>query len=317
MLTRPDSQSFTRLIISAGVFLVVAAFVVPGLILRDTGVLTISRERIQELTPTASEEVSRRQGIAHDAGRAAPYLGAAFFGLGCLLIALGVPRLKRQEDKDEERSAMELDKLRAELRPQTAEEREERLRDEVEPLAGQTELLAEEAVVDSTGGEKKAEVLPEVEKDVRPPRPELFPPFLRARARAEIDVLARLAEIVPPSYELQTQVKLKGEPALLFDALFISQVDQLPDIVVEIKFAGAALTKNLNNRMMEAESLLLRYTRRFRRQSIGWLIVVAEEGLSAAEQEAIAKVVTKSADVLHVSVVTPDGLDRLVLPVDA
>jgi hypothetical protein len=42
VLPRPDSNGFTRFVISAGVFLVVAAFVVPGLVLRDTGVLTVS-----------------------------------------------------------------------------------------------------------------------------------------------------------------------------------------------------------------------------------------------------------------------------------
>jgi len=52
VIPSPDPQSFTKFLISAGVFLCVAAFVGPGLALRDTGVLRISTRQLAEYTLT-------------------------------------------------------------------------------------------------------------------------------------------------------------------------------------------------------------------------------------------------------------------------
>lgn len=313
VLPRPDSQNFTRFLLSAGVFLVVAAFVLPGLVLRDTDVLTISEGELQEFTPTASDELRRRQGFAQDAGRGAPYVGVGLLGVGLLLIGFGIPRLLRQERNEDERSEMELDKLREELRPQSPRERRDRLTADDEPANGR---------VGATAPDQKP--IPEQgpPPDVQPGQSPgsrsqtYFPQYLRQRAGDELAVLARLSELVPTSYELQTQVKLGGKTPLLLDALFISGRDELPDIVVEIKFAGGSLAKNLKNRIVDAQSLLFEYRQRYRRQTIGWLIVVAEEEPPARSQKAIEETVKASADLMHVSIVTPDALDKLKLPLD-
>jgi hypothetical protein len=131
-------------------------------------------------------------------------------------------------------------------------------------------------------------------------------------------VLARLAEIAPPAYELQSSVTLgRAESAapLSLDALLISQVDQLPDIVVEIKVAGPGLISNIGKRMAQAKGQLLRYLARYRRNSIGWLIFYVSEELTAAERDRIAEYSRELADVLKVSIVTPQSLASLKLPV--
>jgi hypothetical protein len=304
MTPRPDSHSFTKFIISAGAFLVVAAFVVPGLILRDTGVLTIPRRELEEFTPTARHELERRQTIAHDAGNAAPFLGGTLLVGGMFLIAFGIPRLKRQEKTADEHAKAKVDKLHRDLSPQTPSEEIERAKTEIEeqrPKPVAAAPPAQERVPAAAGG-----ITARTEQ-------------LQLWRKAETEVLTRLAEIAPPRYELQSKIRLgdaSSSQLLLLDALLISQIDQLPDIVVEIKVAGPHLSKNVGNRMAEAESLLLRYLSRYRRNSVGWLIFYADEELKPAVRERIERRAADLRDLLKVSIVAADSLKSLVLPVD-
>ncbi len=304
MTPRPDSHSFTKFLISAGVFLVAAAFVVPGLIFRDTGVLTISRGELKEFTPTAKHELERRQTIAHDAGNAAPFLGGALLVGGVFLIAYGIPRLKQQEKTADEHAKAEVDKLHRELTPQTPSEEKERAEAEIEDQQPRPVAAA-----------RQTQSQPRADAGKTIPRAEQLQLWLKA----ETEVLERLAEIARPRYELQSKVKLgdkSGGQLLLLDALLISKIDQLPDIVVEIKFAGPYASNNIGNRMTEAESQLLRYLSRYRRNSVGWLILYADRKLNAEVRERIERRAADLRDLLKVSIVTADSLKSLVLPVD-
>ena len=143
---------------------------------------------------------------------------------------------------------------------------------------------------------------------------------LQLWSRVEAEILQHLSEIAPPNYDLQSRVKLEGASSsrlLLLDALLISQLDQLPDIVVEIKFAGKNLSKNVGNRMAEAESQLLRYLARYRRDSVGWLILYVIDELDAAKKAEIADRANELTDVLRVSIVTKESLPFLSLPVSS
>jgi hypothetical protein len=277
---RPDSQSFTRLLISAGAFFLVAAFVVPGLVLRDTGVLTITRKELAEATPTAAKELGRRQGVAADAGRAAPYVGLAFLVLGVGLLGCGVPRLWKQEQSDEERRTMELEKLRAEVRPQSPEERRERLREDVD---GGGETTNREALMQDA-------------------------------ARAEEAVLARLTKISPPVYELKSQVAVAHAGSrLLLDGLLISKLDQLPDIVVEIKYMSRGLV-DWERRVRQGSRQLQLVLDRYERPAIGWLIIVAAGTLNAERKGRVERTFAESDDGIRLSIVAPEELDQLRLP---
>ena len=130
-------------------------------------------------------------------------------------------------------------------------------------------------------------------------------------------VLGRLKELEQPtSYELQAQVKLEGNPPLLLDGLFISKANHLPDIVIEVKFSNLSVTRTLKNRIVETQGLLMQYMMQYRRQSIGWLIVVVDEDLGKAASAAIDRAVAEAADFMHISVITPETLGELVLPID-
>jgi hypothetical protein len=233
--------------------LVAAAFVVPGLVLRDTGVLAMSRKDLAQLTPAGKKELERRQGIARDAGKLAPYGGGLLFAAGALLIALGIPRLKRREQSEDEREQIELDKLRREMRPQSEEEQKERLREDARE---------------------------DVEKPPEQPPPMSAGRWLSEAAEAEQAVLAQLAKIASPGYDLRSRVALEGKDRrLLLDALLISEVDQLPDIIVEIKYSRAGVP-NLGKRVQGEREQLLRYIMSYRRYSLGWLFVVVAENPS-------------------------------------
>lgn len=83
MFSRPEPQTFTKFLISAGVFLCLAVFVGPTLALRDDGALLVSRPHIAELTPVGRAELLHRQNVEHDiVGRFAIPFGAVLFAVG-------------------------------------------------------------------------------------------------------------------------------------------------------------------------------------------------------------------------------------------
>ncbi|HVY77029.1 MAG TPA: hypothetical protein VG898_00805 [Solirubrobacterales bacterium] len=281
----------------------IAAFVVPSLILRDTNVLTITRQELRELTPTAKSDLEDRQSISHFAGKWAPYLAGALLLGGLSLIAVGVPRLRRQEETADAHAQAELDKLLGEMKPQTEKEKLERL---------QADLIDKEKPTGLASPPPKER---NAETAIRP----IDSPQLQRWSKAENEVLNRLVEIAPPRYDLQSRVKLEGASAgqlLLLDALLISKVEQLPDIVVEVKFAGKNLSRNVGNRMAEAESQLLRYLARYRRDSVGWLILYMIDELEADRRREIVERAAELTDILKVSVVTRETLPTLSLPLN-
>jgi hypothetical protein len=292
---RPDNQSFTKFVLSAGAFLVVAAFVVPGLVLRDTGVLELSKRELKDASTVARPELERRQQIATDSGHAVLPAGIVLFVFGCGLIGFSLPRLWQQEKRDDERAAFELGKLRREFEPQSEDEKEERIKAEA----------AEERAASSVA-------------DPDPPRVppgNYFPDEVRERARLELAVLQRIGEIAPASYEFQSQVKTPGSPSLRLDGLLISKIDQHPDIVVEVKVSRLAFYKNLMNRMADQAARLMRYRNRFRRDSIAWLILVTDEPLNARQRAQLDDSVGEFGSEIKVSAITPETIDALSFPI--
>lgn len=122
MLPRPDPQSFTRLLISLGVFLCFAAFVGPGLVLRDTGTLRVTQTQMDQLTPVGRAAMTHRQQIAADAGEWAPWAILILFVPGVVLVAIGAPRLLKKEGVEQEHASAMKDKLQRELKNQAGAE---------------------------------------------------------------------------------------------------------------------------------------------------------------------------------------------------
>jgi hypothetical protein len=294
MWPRPEAHGFTKFVLSTGAFLCVAAFVVPALLLRDTGVLLVSERTLDGLTPIARSEIRSRQQTSHHLGHAAPFIGIVLLAGGLGLLRYGFPRLRRQEEKDEEKTAMELDKLQGELKPQSEEEE-------------QAELAA---TVDEDAGPTRP--------DPSAPKPHVKPYMRDARMQRarelEERVLQRIAEIAPPEYAMRPRVKVGGTPKLLVDGILVSTIDQLPDIVVEIKLGGPAVTMNIRNRLAEALLHLTSYRNRFARNAVAWLILILDEPLPASKREQLAMRASDLEGKVHLTLVEPEEIPSLTLP---
>jgi hypothetical protein len=301
MLPRPDAQSFTKFLISVGAFLCIAAFVGPGLALRDTGVLQIPERRLAEYTPTARAELLHRQGIARDVGEYAPVVAAALFLGGLVSIGFGLPGLRRQERMDQQRSSAELDKLRSELEPQTEAEQRERLDQDVEQ-----ELRAP----------AQAPASPSPQADVvRPPAFDRSA-MVRRASEVEAQVLDRLRKIADSRYEVFGQVKLPADSAS-FDAVLAAKDEDEADIVVEIKYSAktSALGSITRIRINEASATLVLYEARTRRRAIAWLIWVTDEADDVERlRERANRIALRFVGRVRVSVVGSDEIAGLDLP---
>jgi hypothetical protein len=258
VLPRPQLESFTKFLVSAGVFLCVAAFVVPALVLRETSVLQLTRRQLAELTPVARVELERRQRLSRDLGGAAGYVTGGLLLAGLALIAYALPGMRRKERTDDAFAAASLDKLTAEIRPQTTSERER-------------ELAADTAAADVPG-------------DVvmrRPTSPgSQAPDFIRRAAQVEEQVLLRVTAVVPKRrYQVMPNVMVRARPrGLLLDGLLASKVASAPDVVVEIKWASrTSVLKVGANAVDQLLGLVARYRAHTRRQAVGWLVLVADD----------------------------------------
>lgn len=274
MLTQPDTQDFTRFLLSVGALLCIAAVLVPALVLRETSVLRVSAAELSELTPVARGELERRQRVARDVGRVAPLAGVGLFAGGLALVLLAVPRLRRQERAREAREAVEFEHLRAQLEQQTEGEQQVRQVQEAQEV-----LAAEQA--------QEREVPPEPEPAAgrEPPATGMPTDAEMARYRSKVEtsehaVLARLAEVAPKGYALETNVRF-GNAALplLLDALYVSRDRTGFDVVIEVKYSGRTTPRTVHNAVRQLLGQVQLYRERFDRRAVGWLIVVAEDSV--------------------------------------
>jgi hypothetical protein len=137
---------------------------------------------------------------------------------------------------------------------------------------------------------------------------------MQEAARAEEAVFAQLTKISPPLYELRSQVAVDpDDQALPLDDLLISRIDQLPDIVVEIKYLRRGLI-DWERRVRAGSWQLQAALDRYARPSIGWLIIVTAGALDAKRKQRVEKAFAETGGGIRLSIVTPDELDQLGLP---
>ncbi len=277
MLPRPEVQTFTRFLLSAGVFLCVAAVVVPTFVLRETDVLRIERGELARLTPVARVELERRQRVARDLGHAAPFVAGGLLVSGLVLVVVALPGMRRRERTDDEVAVASLEKLLADVQPQSAGDRDQ--------------AIAADAI-EAQAVERKAAEAPLGERaphaPVSPPTPPAPAPSAAPRT-ADVDrvsharlveerVLARLAAVTTAAYEYRANVKLlRAESSpLLLDGLLAARDANVQDVIVEIKSTRAPHVTAMRG-MSQLVALVERYGMRTGRAACGWLVVVADD----------------------------------------
>jgi hypothetical protein len=321
MFSRPDSQSFPRFLISLGFLVLLAGFVAPGLILKDTGTLRITQAEIRRLTPVAQGAIEHRQRVDRDAGEYSVWAIPAGIVGGGLLMAFGGAGLYRREGVEERKRSAEVEELEQKIRPQTPEEREEGIRAEAAGLGDET---------GDFGGRPSGPSEPifsPTPSDVGAPRPPTrgIGPHGAATGDFERDpatsaealvralgvedaVVTRLQSIAEPRYKVHSHIVVGKRR---FDALLISQpFNEAPDILVEIKYRHRLAQRALTDfaaRVSAARGVVGPH-------AIGWFIQVLDRE-PGAEHDADELDVDASDAVVNVTVIGLQGIFSLGLPV--
>jgi hypothetical protein len=294
VLQRPDPHSFSRFLASIGFFLCIAAFVGPGIVLRETSTLEFKRSDLAELTDVGKKELERRQEVARDVAQAAPRVGIVAFIAGVGLLIYAAPKMRRQELTEEERSEAELAHLRKQLPPATEAERGARAEEEVAAEVAFSEVPNAGAV-----GAPKAQVEP-----MRVQR------YMAVERR----VLDRIAATAPPLYELKAEVRLAPSGTLI-DGVLVSMVDQIPDVVIEIKLRRPnVMERFVRSSIDETLARLARYRAVAASNAIGWLILVSDGEVPTDIREKVEILASEVEDDVRVSLVTEKEIDELRLP---
>lgn len=328
VLSRPDPQSFTRFLVSAGVFFCLLAFIAPALVIRESGLLRIGQDELDKYTPIARTELRRRQVVAKDVAHIVPYVGGILLIVGVVVLVVGVPRLIRQERHDDEHREAQLDKLRRDTPPQGDAERRARLEAEVDAVEADGADRIGDDGAEGQGdplGPSDAEVVePDSESAAVVILPTSDPPspsgeslsrreLMNRVAGVESRVLGRVRQVAGPLYDLRPMVRAGADSAVLLDGLLVSQIDQLPDVGIEIKYFRSH--GNFMRRLRDALSQLSEYGRvPVAANSRWWLIVVADRLPPPDVLETAAALAMKRAPDVIVSIVEESEIDKLELP---
>lgn len=295
VVPQPDTQSLPRLLVTLGVFLCFTSIVGPLLILRDTRILEIRAAELGHLTPVAKSEIAKRQRLATSASHVAPYAGSLSFAIGLGLLVWGALGVKKQDERRTEYDNVQTDLLRASLRDQTPEERQEELKNSID--AAETNTPPTEVPADRSG-----------------------PPDVIAReislriGTAERAVLARLPDLALDRFEIREHVALDASGApLRLDALLIARDSGQHDIAVEIKFTRN-LKKTQHELLRRAAGTAPLYRAATGREAWTWLIVVTDNDTEFDAAHEIALKTRAAKGGVALTTVRFDDIDKLRMP---
>lgn len=303
---RPDTGNFSRLLVWLGLACVVAAFLLPWLVFRETSVLRVSEAELRGLTPGARATILDRQRLESRLERHG-WVPLLLVPLGLGLVVWGSRGLRRQQSSDEQRASAELTKAQREasIDPQSDEERDEALRAEVLVEASPAVVVTTEpdpppgpSIID--GGERTP---------TEAERRGLSQARMEVLRTLEGQVLQTVATLVPPGYTFRPEVSVKSASArLLLDGLMSATDQDRPDIIVDVRVTRTPQV--LRNAIDRAVVNNVLYERVSGRRAFTWLIMVVEDSpgfdfLRAQRSLGIELL----SDVVQVTVVTsPDEI---------
>jgi hypothetical protein len=292
---RADTGSYSRLLVSLGLLAIAVSFVVPWLFMRETKVLSISQTDLNGLTPRGRHVLEDRQDLIDALQPVAPWFSLLFVSLGGASLALGMKRMRLQQQWQDRQLQAETRKAEASIEEQSEEQQEERVREEVET---DRELAPAEL---ATGDLAQR------------------PPIDRSRAIAatraiETEVLNLIESRKSDAYDFVSHPRIRGSGSdLLMDGL-LRNLSGGVDVVVEVKRQQRA---NLHLPQIVADQLLsrvARYEAITGRKAVGWLVLVID---GEANDEDMARLHDRLEDSLrplgHADVIPRDNLDSLIV----
>lgn len=302
---RPDTGSFSRLMVWLGLALVVLALVLPWLAFRETDALRISESELRGLTSNARASILDRQETARWVNEKS-WVCFLLLIPGVVMVVLGGRGLRRQQSVDEQRARAEAQKAEHEAEatvvPQDERDREEALSADAIVEAPQQAVRAD-VTIEAPAAEATA-TAPEPTATTERDREAERRSARQRREELEERVLVRVGAVVPTGYSFQPEVKVFREAArLLLDGLMQAPQGQR-DILVDIRvvtgfgaFQRLAIDQALANNV--------RYERITGREAVTWLIVILDEPLP---EDAVRRLFGPGAglvsDLVHVTTIT-------------
>ncbi len=133
-MDRLEFGDFDKFLVSLGAVLLISSVAIPWLILREPFDLTIPVSQLDTFTPEAQSIVAHRQAFSAILIRAAPFVGAILFLLGCFCTARGLVGWRRRQRVYDRRTELEVEKLSLEIRQMTPSEVEQRAVSELQEI---------------------------------------------------------------------------------------------------------------------------------------------------------------------------------------
>jgi hypothetical protein len=291
---RPDSRSFTRLLVSVGGILCVLAVLGPGWVLRDTGTLRVTQGELNRLTPESRAAMIHRQHIAANLGEWALWIGLAVLLVGISFLVWGAWRLRKQEEVEQELATARKDFAKQRLSHRTEEDvGRERKADVADQLRDAPDVAS------ATPGEIRA----------------LAVDRFRKAAKTEKQVLERLRGIADArraEYNEYPSFHASDGTTRGFDAL--STIEKQTQFLVQVKTALRAEAVLGGETVPSLYDLLIAWDATFSVGARGWLIVVADT--ITREDRSSANRAAAIDEGLSVTLLTPTEVDGLELPED-
>jgi len=293
-----------KFLASLGVGFFVLAVLVPWLFLKEPFHLLVGADRIKEIPAEAMDILNTRTAIVAYITSKLLWITLACLFLGVVFLFCGLyfwwPKQQTQDALDN------IKKIKKELELRAMDVEEVQRKSESEGKAEAAEEV--DAFVDAEFGTTVT--------DKRPAEKVGPSPLLFAQQYRELEerVVKKLYDCLGPAYRIRPNMRLG---ATEYDCILESKVDQLPDVVVEIKYLAA---KVIAGRLIRSARQLASSSQTYRlvteRGVIPFLLFITRRTMSSEDWD---KYRTKSleeasrlgADLMKIGCISDEELDDL------
>jgi hypothetical protein len=260
-------SAYYKFLVSLGLAIIVLAFTVPWLLLREPLSLEMKNSELSNLTPRGRRVVHQRQMFAETSGKIAPWASVALLVLGSGLIIYGLGRWNDRQKIVDRTEDTTLVKLEAEVRQLTTNEAEERVEDEAKETADAHAVAKNEAAGTAATREH---------------------PYLETVATLfalERLAIRKLEEAFKATHTVEDRIAIGNER---LDARLVSKSSGT-DYLVEIKFFKAGAAVLCQRAVRQISRAAITYRRSSERDVTALLlIIVGNESTASGEDNRVS-----------------------------